>query len=754
MPGPAIDDISARGDTLEKTTANGRPLTGRMVLNRPLPADTVIAAVAVLAWRCTRESEQRIGLAGDDRAYAVTLTGDLTLAEVAARLRTAEPGPEPSLWLHATPKGAYVLRYDPRELGVSAEAGPAHVAMLLADAHTAPTRPVAELRLLSEALARRLVEDVNDTGPGHGDDLPVTARIGELARTGPDRIAIVHGDTRLRYADLWAGATRVAARLAALGVTRHTLVGLCLDRSPELVTAALGTLLAGGAYVGLDIDEPAARRVSTLDDSRAPLVITRAGWTGMLPGAAAKVLTIEDLLAEPDGTDPVGGNDIDHDPSDPCYVTYTSGSTGRPKGVLVPHEGVTNLTGWYRRTFGLGPGDRMPQLARPSFDGWALEVWPALTAGATLCIQPGKLPDSADALARRLAGDGITVCFLTTALAVDLFDQPWETLDHRLRVMLVGGEKLTRYPRADLPFAVHNVYGPTETSMLATCGLMDPAVPRDQAPPIGRPLSGMRAYVVDERDRPVPYGAIGELLIGGLGIARGYLGRPDLTEIRFRPDPFRPGGRVYATGDLVRRLPDGQLDFVGRVDDQVKLRGFRIEPGEIETVLRRHRAVRDAVVVVHAGETSGPAASDGSRLVAYLTADGPLSLDDVRTHATAHLPHFMVPQVLIPIDAVPLTPHGKTDRRALAARPLPTAAPTGGDAPRTDLERLLADVWREVLDVDEINRDSSFFDLGGDSLQAMRAAGRARQRGVTLGAEDIFDNEVLGELAAELEGRS
>ncbi|MEU1733451.1 non-ribosomal peptide synthetase [Streptosporangium sp. NPDC020145] len=588
----------------------------------------------------------------------------------------------------------------------------------------------------------------------------VPALVARWARARPDHPAIVSAGTELTYGELVERAGRMASVLRSHGVERGTLVPLVVERSAELVVAALAVLFAGGAYVGVDVDEPDARLGAIVADSGAPLVVTRAATAGRLGGGPAKVLAVEELLAAdapvslppeasplpPVSPSPERGPSLGAGPlpevtaGDVCYVTYTSGSSGTPKGVMVAHGGLSNLVSWYGQAFGVGPEDRITQFARPSFDAWALEVWPCLAWGATLRLVEGRLPDSPADFAEWLARERITVCFLTTVLAVEMFDQPWDLYGHAPRVLLLGGERLRRHPPFGLPFAVYNLYGPTETTVVATWAELDPAdVVGGQDPPIGRPLPGLRTHVLDAERRPVPPGTVGELYVAGAGVALGYLRRPELTEERFPADPFTPGGRAYATGDLVRELPGGALVFVGRADDQVKLRGFRIELGEVETALTRLPGVREAAVVLH---------ERGDRLVGYVVSDG--LTEDPGEGLAALLPAHMVPQTIVTVERLPLTPHGKLDRDALARRPLP-ARVAGETGFLTEAERVLAEIWCDVLDLDEVGRQDSFFDLGGDSLSAMRLASRARERGIRLGAEDVFEHEVLHELAAAVD---
>lgn len=591
--------------------------------------------------------------------------------------------------------------------------------------------------------------------PQESEFLP--ARIAGWARTQPDRPAVVHGERSLSYAELIARAREFAARLQAMSVQRDVLVPLWLDRSPELVVSALAVWLAGGAYVGMDISEPPARAKRILADCASPVVITTRALADRLPPGAPPMVLIDE--SEMEG---VNGQPTDtwhvHKTigSDACYVTFTSGSTGQPKGVLLEHEGVANLVAWYVDTFRIAPGDRMPQLARPSFDGWALEVWPCLGGGATLRIMEQRLPDSPQDCVDWLCRQRVSVAFFTTALAVQLLRARWPTEGGSLRAMLLGGEKLHAPPAVHPPFRLYHVYGPTETTMLATCGEITPDAPSDVPPPIGCSLPGLTAHVLDGQLRPVPPGEPGELHISGVAVGRGYVNRPELTAERFREDPYdpRPGVRMYASGDLVRRLPDGQFAFLGRTDDQVKVRGFRIEPGEIEQAVMTADGVAQAAVVVH--ESGGNALQ---QLVSYWVATHGAAGPDsglLRDHLTRLLPQYMMPHALIRLDAFPLTAHGKTDRRALAARPLPAIADSAGETTpyvnRT--EQLLAELWGQVLGRSPPSRHDSFFDLGGDSLLAMRLATEARRYGLHFGAADLFETDVLCELADSLEERA
>ncbi|MFJ4100271.1 non-ribosomal peptide synthetase [Amycolatopsis japonica] len=732
------------------------------------PVDTVVAATSVLLARFTRSADVAVAavarpVGGTPPTVSVVageLSSDASFAEVLESIAAGEgqpvqqlaPGRDgvpivvapggtslsplslagTTLWLTVEDDFATTLYYDAGSWSrADAERIVRHLAALLRAAAAEPALPVAALDIGAEAGA-----EFPDTTVAYEDLTSAPERFVRWAERAPDRMAVVHGDVAWTYGDLLERVSRLRDVLAANGVGPATRVALLLDRSPELVAATLAVSLSGAAYVGLDLNEPGPRLATMLDDADCRLILTRAADDSRLPEGDHPVLVVDDVLDGQGST----GEFVSPAPGDACYVTYTSGSTGLPKGVLVPHRGLTNLVNWYQETFEVVPGDRMPQLARPSFDGWSLEVWPCLANGATLCIPDEGIRRSAVELARWLCREEITTCFVTTALGVELFGQPWAELGSRLRSLLVGGEKLPAYPPAGLPFRLYNVYGPTETSMLATCGEM--STPRSGAPPIGTPLANVRAHVLDERLSPVPAGAVGELYLGGEGVALGYLNRPELTALKFVDGP---SGRQYATGDLVRVRPGGSIEFVGRVDNQVKLRGFRIELGEVEAAVRSLPGVRDAVAVIHTPE------SGGGRLMAYVRPDPRRRPDGsgLRARLSEVLPDYMVPTEVTVLDAFPLTPHGKTDRGELARR-----APSGGgdgDAPATDLERVLAELWCEVLSIGSVSREDSFFDLGGDSLTAMRLAARARARGIRLGAEHLFEYEVLHELAAELE---
>jgi amino acid adenylation domain-containing protein len=568
----------------------------------------------------------------------------------------------------------------------------------------------------------------------------------------------------LTYGELEARANRLARRLIALGAGPETRVGVCLERSPGLPLALLAVLKAGGAYLPLDPEHPAERLAYILEDSAVPVLITTGALAAKLPSGRARVVLMDDPESWTESAERLRVPGV---ASNLAYVIYTSGSTGRPKGTELSHAGLLNLIGWHQRAYGIVPEDRTTQVASPAFDASVWEIWPTLAGGASLHVPPEEVRSSPPDLLAWLAAERITVSFLPTplaeaCLALDLPD------DLVLRALLAGGDRLHRIGRS-LPFRLVNHYGPTEGTVVTTAGEVDA---EDASPPIGRPIDGFRVHVLDRHLQRVPAGVAGELVIGGVGLARGYLRRPDLTAERFIPDPFGDGERLYRTGDLVRWRRDGQLDFLGRTDHQVKIRGFRVELGEIEAVLREHPAVRDAAVV----------ARDG-RLIAYLTPCPPLpspaqppagrggtwlGLDSqgegtaiemrppsppgrggqgVRSFLADRLPAYMVPSAIVGLSELPLSPNGKVD---LAALPAPeTQGPVQGQAaPRTPTEEMLAVIWAQVLGLSaDPGPDDDFFALGGHSLLATQVLSRIRESfRVEPPLRAVFESPTLADL--------
>ncbi len=606
-----------------------------------------------------------------------------------------------------------------------------HFERLVAAAVARPEAPLGSLTLLSEAERAQLMEWNETAAPFPG--YSIHRLFQEQAARTPHALAVAHGGRRLTYRELDERSSRLALRLRALGLPPEGRVALLLERSPELVVAALGVLKAGGAYLPLDPAYPAERLRFVLEDS----------------GAAA-VLTSPDLRLEEDEAGPLGSvPECADEPAPAClaYVIYTSGSTGRPKGVELTHAGLANLVAWHLRSCAVTPADRASLLAGTGFDASIWEIWPYLLAGASLHVTPDELRASPSRLLGWLAAERITLSFLPTPLAEACLAEDALPAGLALRVVLTGGDRLHRAPRPGLPFRLVNHYGPTESTVVATAGAVEPGSGR--TPPIGRPIGNTRVHLLDRGLRAVPAGVPGELCLGGAGLARGYLGRPDLTAERFVPSPFgEPGERLYRTGDLARFLPDGSLDFLGRVDHQVKLRGFRIELGEIEAALLRHPQVREAAVLVQ-GEGAE------RRLVAYLgteRAEGELKAADLRSFLLRDLPEPMVPAAFLVLAELPLTANGKVDRRALAEIQPAAPAAEAGEETRTPIEEMVAEIWREVLRLDTIRAEDDFFELGGHSLLATQVVARARDAfGVDLALRSLFETPTLSGWAGQAE---
>ncbi|WP_374090326.1 non-ribosomal peptide synthase/polyketide synthase [Methylomicrobium lacus] len=619
-----------------------------------------------------------------------------------------------------------------------------HFERLLEGIVRAPEQSIRRLPLLGDSEQRQVLLDWNATAADYPQDLCLHELFEAQAWKTPEATAVVSEDRRSTYAELNARANRLARHLRGLGVGPETRVAICLERSVEWVVGLLAVLKAGGAYVPLDPIYPKERLDFMLTDSGAAVLLTQGALVDALPHHPVTFCLDRDWVAiEQESPANLDGLTL---PQNLAYVIYTSGSTGTPKSVAVPHAGAVNLVAWHNRQFKVSAADRATQLAGLAFDASAWETWPYLLAGASLHLIRQELLGQPEALWRKLADDRITLAFMPTPLAELMLASPWP--EHLvLRCLLTGGDQLHGYPPAGLPFELVNNYGPTENSVVSTSC----AVPagREGLPSIGRPIANTRAYLLDSTLTPVPVGVAGELYVGGAGLARGYLGRPELTAERFVPDPFGPAGaRLYRTGDLGRWLPDGSLEFLGRNDFQVKIRGFRIELGEIEAQLAGCPGVREAAVLARAS------AAGGLGLVAYYTADTAIAVDSLRARLNERLPEYMVPAAFVRLDVMPLTPNGKLDRKALPAPEADAYVALNYEAPQGEVERSLARIWSELLKVEGIGRHDHFFALGGHSLLAVTLIERMRQAGFKADVRVLFASPTLAGLAAAVEGSS
>jgi amino acid adenylation domain-containing protein len=566
-----------------------------------------------------------------------------------------------------------------------------------------------------------------------------------MVGSAPASIAVRDTDgSEMTYGELALRAERVAQRLRARGVVPGDLVGLCLERSAGLIVATLGIAQAGAAYVCMDPAYPDERLRWMLDDAAVAAVVTDAAIAPRLGGDGDSERPRVVLTTGGELTD--GGADTDTallpEPAgldDVAYVVYTSGSTGQPKGVLVEHGGLRNLVDWHISAFALSGADRCTQIASPGFDASVWEIWPSLAAGATIAVVPEVLRRDPPALRDWLVAQRITVSFLPTAIADGVIALSWPA-DGTLRYLLAGGDALSRRPRADLPYTVVNNYGLSEASVVSTSGVVSPD--GDGVPSIGRAIDGVTVEIVDAQLRPVPAGVEGELVIGGVSVGRGYLNRPELTAERFVGGP---DSRRYRTGDRVRLRPDGEIEFAGRGDDQLSIRGFRVEPGEVTAALTAHPGIASGVAVGVGGEGSDP------RLVAYVVAaagEAPYQTD-LEVFLGGLLPAHMVPSEFVWLDRLPLTPHGKLDRDALPA-PESVHAATGR-APETELEAATAAVMAELLELEQIGMDENFFLLGGHSMLGGQLIVRLEDRfDVEVSLRYLFDHPTPAAIAAEV----
>lgn len=580
----------------------------------------------------------------------------------------------------------------------------------------------------------------------------VTQLVARQAATAPNAIALIDGHVHISYKELNQRANQLAHMLQELGVQSNVLVGICLERSIDLVVGLLGILKAGGVYVPLDPTYPQERLKFMLEDARVSVLVTQRHIATSLPVEHTRVLCLDSdsaLLAQQSITNPISSSTAD----DLAYVIYTSGSTGRPKGVQITHSSLLNLVSWHQQAFEVTASDHATHVTSPAFDATGWELWPYLTIGASI-----SLPDEdtrADPVRLRdwLLHSAITITFLPTALAERLMVLEWPAITP-LRFLLTGADALHHYPSPDLPFALINNYGPTEATVVATSGRVSPVATKEYSgtpPSIGRPIANTQVYILDEQLRPVPTGERGELYIGGAGLAIGYLNRPDLTAEKFIRNPFSDDGsaRLYKTGDIVRYLPDGQIAFMGREDHQIKLRGYRIEPGEIVAVLNARPDIETSFVMARE-DTPGD-----KKLVAYVVPfpTTQVTLHELQDAIAQSLPDYMMPATFVLLDSLPVTANGKIDRTAL---PRPDSTNTLKDEaimlPTTTTEIRVAEIVCGLLNIEEVGVDENFFMLGGNSLLGAQIIIRiATTFGVELKLHTLFSSSTVRLLAEEIE---
>ncbi len=575
----------------------------------------------------------------------------------------------------------------------------------------------------------------------------ISELVSAQAAEHPEAPALVTDAGVLTYGELEQRAGHLANHLLELGVRPETIVAICLERSFESIISSLAVLKAGGAYLPVDPKLPIERFNLMMMDARPQVLISKSQVPGEFGSCSVKMLDLA-------GSQRAADDSVDLACAAPtkdqlAYVIYTSGSTGKPKGVEITIANLLNLISWHQAEFQISAADRASHLASVAFDAAVWEVWPYLTAGASLYLPDEATRLSPEALRDWIVKNQITISFLPTALAERVIELDWPR-DAALRFLLTGADTLHRRPNKQLPFALVNNYGPTECTVVATSGRVRCGETND-LPTIGHAITNTRIQILDESGREVADGEVGEIYIGGANVGRGYLNQPELTSEKFIADQFSdvPGARLYRTGDLARRLANGEIAYLGRADEQIKILGYRIEPAEIEAAIDRHKAIAASVVVANSFDCSG------KRLIAYITTHGeatPTAIE-LREFLKESLPEYMVPAVFVKLDELPLTSNGKFDRVSL---PHPTDANRLREqafaAPRTPTEQRIAEILCSLFNVKEVGINDNFFLLGGHSLLGAQLVIKIRNAfGVDLPLRAIFDAPTIAGLSATIE---
>jgi amino acid adenylation domain-containing protein len=648
----------------------------------------------------------------------------------------------------------------------------AHWQNLLEAVVANPQAKLSELSLLSEAEKQQLLVDWNDTETHYPQEKCIHQRFEEQVQKTPDAIALVFEDLHLTYRELNKKANRLAQYLQSLGIKPDVIVGICMERSLEMVIGILAILKAGGAYLPLDPTYPHERLAFMMADAQVSILLTQNHLIETLPSQLAQVICLDkssqalittqnfaqhrdDFAPRPPNSAGKRVASSQHNlisevkPENLAYVIYTSGSTGTPKGVMNTHLGLSNRLLWMQDEYHLTNGDRILQKTPFSFDVSVWEFfWPLFTGATLVVAKPEGHRDSAY-LVNLIASEQITTLHFVPSMLQVFIEEPQLRKCHSLQRVFCSGEALSValierfFARSDA--GLHNLYGPTEAAIDVTSWHCQRNSERENVP-IGRPIANTEIYILDRNLKPVPIGVVGELHLGGLGLAKGYLNRTQLTEERFIANPFQQGERLYKTGDLARYHRDGTIEYLGRIDHQVKIRGFRLELGEIEAVLSQHPIVREVIVMAR-GETY-----EDKQLVAYLVGERSLTTNELRNYLKEFLPEYAIPSLFVWLDSLPLLANGKVNRRALPMpdKLRPTLTETY-QAPNSEIERAIANIWQEVLNLEKIGIHDNFFDLGGHSLLIVRVTHQLNTvLNQNLSVVEMFQNPTIDSLARYL----
>ncbi|QHZ56608.1 tyrocidine non-ribosomal peptide synthetase TycB [Brevibacillus sp. NSP2.1] len=612
-----------------------------------------------------------------------------------------------------------------------------HFLQILRAVTARPKSKLQEIEMLTEAEKQMLLQAFNDTEREYRADQTIHQLFEEWAAKMPEQTALVFEEKRMSYRELNERANQLAAVLRAKGVGPSHIVALLVERSAEMVIATLAALKAGGAFLPVDPDYPKERIRYMLKDSQAKLVVTHAHLLHKV-NSEAEIVNLDDpnhFASQKDNLP------CTTKPSDLAYIIYTSGTTGKPKGVMLEHKGVANLQAVFANQLGVTPQDRAGHFASISFDASVWEMFIPLLTGATLYVLSRDIINDFRQFAAYVRHNAITILTLPPTYAVYL--EPEQLPSLRILITAGSASSAALVEKWKEKVTYINAYGPTESTICATLWIADPDEPVETIT-IGKPIPNTKLYIVDDQLRLKAPGQIGELCIGGLSLARGYWNRPELTAEKFVDNPFAPGEKMYRTGDLARWLPDGNVEYVGRMDHQVKIRGHRVELGEVESVLLRYETVKEAAAITHEDDRGQ------AYLCAYYVAEGEATPAQLRDYMEKELPPYMVPAFFIQLEKMPLTPNDKIDRKAL---PKPSQEANRAEeyaAPQSELEQLLASIWADVLGIRQVGMKDNFFELGGDSIKAIQVSTRLNASGWTLAMKELFQYPTIEEVAAHV----